>query len=84
MPIRKTVTDPVTKKKQTGTVMDIVSASEPMTALELAAGTKLRIKNSITEVLLLDKKDPNGETVYNISAQMNVQVYQPEKAKNGV
>ena len=84
MPIRKTVIDHVTKKKQAGTVVDIVSANEPMMALELADGTKLRIKNSITEVLLLDEKDQRGEPIYNFSAQMNVQVYPPEKTKNGV
>ncbi|MCY4238205.1 MAG: hypothetical protein OXC54_10205 [Rhodospirillaceae bacterium] len=83
MPIRKTVNDPVTNKEQTGTVVDIVSANEPMMALKLADGTELRIKNSIMEVLLLDEKDRNGEPIYNFSAQMNVQVYPPEKTKNG-
>ncbi|MCY4326864.1 MAG: hypothetical protein OXC53_04690 [Rhodobacteraceae bacterium] len=84
MPIKKTIPNPATGKKQTGTVMDIVSSSEPMMALKLANGTEFRIKNSITEVLLLDEKDPNGEPIYTFSAQMNVQVYPPEKTKNGV
>jgi len=84
MPMKKTFKDPLTGEEQTGTVVDIVSANEPMIALELANGTELRIKNSITEVLLLDEKDQNGGPIYNFSAQMNVQVYPPEKAEDGV
>ncbi len=83
MAIRKTIVNPDTQKKQTGTVIDIVSANEPMISLTLSDGTVLRIKNSITEVLLLDNegKDQNGDPIYQLSAQMNIQVYPAEKAE---
>jgi len=80
MSIRKTVIDPASGKEQTGTVIDIVSANEPMVSLKLSNGTEIRIKHSITEVVLLDEKDPNGEPVYNFSANMNIQVYPASKA----
>lgn len=80
MPIRKTVTDPVSGEAQAGTVMDVVASNEPMTSLELQNGTKIRIKLSISEVILLDKLDPNGKPSYSFTAQLVTQVYLPEES----
>ncbi|MCY4261398.1 MAG: hypothetical protein OXC91_14185, partial [Rhodobacteraceae bacterium] len=67
MSIRKKVTDPDSGEERIGTVIDIVSANEPVTSLKLSDGTEIRIKNSIIEVVLLDDKDQSGKPNYTFS-----------------
>ena len=82
MAIRKTVFDAATQTEKEGTVIDIVSAQEPMMPLSLADGTEVRIKNTIVEVVKFDHKDKKGEPIYNFVADVKVQVYPPKEQKN--
>ncbi|MCY4185089.1 MAG: hypothetical protein OXD45_07230 [Rhodobacteraceae bacterium] len=78
MPIRKTIFDHVTQQNQSGVVMDIVSANEPMLILKLNDGAEVRIKHTITEVIKLDIKDNNGEPVYSFTTDIKAMVYPKE------
>ncbi len=76
-PLRKTILDPATGKKQTGTLMDVVKAEEPFVKLFLANGVSIQIKPSISEVLLLDEPGQDGKPAYNFTINMALNVLDP-------
>lgn len=76
-PLRKTIIDSTTGRKQTGSLMDVVKAEEPFVRLLLANGVSIQIKPSITEVLLLDELGKDGKPVYNFTIGMAVNVLDP-------
>ena len=78
MAFRKKATDPNTGKSRTGTVLDIVEASEPVARLKLEDGTIVRIKVGIIEVMRMDEQGPDGKDVYDINAQLTASFVLPE------
>lgn len=61
-------------KEENGTLMDIKTINEPWSEYTLEDDTVIRIKQTIIQIVKLDKLRDDGETQYSIQAQpiMNV------------
>ena len=81
MAIRKTILNSKTGKEESGTVVDIVEASEPIIKALLEDGTALRVKLSISEVVKMDEPDPEGNSVYTMNVNMSMNTYPKEGGK---
>jgi hypothetical protein len=57
-----------------GTLVKVVEASEPWSEYRLEDGTKLRMKQTIINVVRLDEKDDNGNPMYSIQSQQTLSV----------
>ncbi len=75
MVIRRKVLDPITGKERDGTVIEVTAAQEPSSKLTLENGTIITIKHTITEIVLLDQKGPDGKPIYNFTANATVNIY---------
>lgn len=82
MSFRKSRINPQTHEKETGTVMEIVQSNEPIINLELEDGTRVRIKQSILEVMRMDERNERGEEVYSIEANVSTNIIPAEEQEN--
>lgn len=82
MAFKKDITNPVTGKIETGTVLEIVDSHEPMIRLELEDGTLIRAKQSILEVVRMDGKNKEGNDVYTFESSLAVRVTPKEDQKD--
>ncbi|MCY4149584.1 MAG: hypothetical protein OXF73_09625 [Gammaproteobacteria bacterium] len=82
MSFRKNRDNVQTGEPETGTVLDIVEASEPVIRLRLEDGTLVRIKQSILEVMRMDRKNEKGEDVYNFEGSMTIRVIPVEEQED--
>ena len=82
MAFKKDIANPVTGKTETGTVLEIVESQEPMIRLKLEDGTLIRVKQSILEVVRMDKKNDNGDDVYSFQSNMAISVTSKEDQKD--
>jgi hypothetical protein len=57
-----------------GTLVKIVQSDEPWSEYSLEDGTRLRMKQTIVNVVRLDEKDDNGEPIYSIQSQQTLSV----------
>ena len=83
MSYRKSRPHPQTGEQQSGTVLEIMEASEPITRLTLEDGTLVRLKVSIVEIMRMDEPDANGKAVYDINANLTANFVSPEEQLDG-
>ena len=83
MSYRKKRPHPQTGALQSGTVLEITEASEPITRLKLEDGTLVRLKVSILEIVRMDERDENGNAVYDINVNMTSTFVSPEDQLDG-
>ncbi|MDR1787999.1 MAG: hypothetical protein LBR16_06080 [Treponema sp.] len=56
--------------QEIGTLMEVKDPKEPWSEYTLDDGTKIRLKQTLVQVVRLDnKKNPNGEPIYSIQSQ---------------
>jgi hypothetical protein len=63
-----------TVTSEIGTLVKVVEANEPWSEYSLEDGTKLRMKQTIINVVRLDDKDDNGNPLYSIQSQQILSV----------
>jgi hypothetical protein len=63
-----------TVSQKTGTLVEIVQSNEPWSEYALEDGTKLRIKQTIVNVVKMDDEADNGDPVYSIQSQQTLSV----------
>ena len=83
MSYRKNKLHPQTGEQQSGTVLEIVESSEPITRLTLEDGTLVRLKVSVVEVMRMDQPDANGKVTYDINANLTANFVPPEEQLDG-
>jgi hypothetical protein len=57
-----------------GTLVKVAKADEPWSEYSLEDGTKLRMKQTIVNVVKLDDKNDSGDPVYSIQSQQTLSV----------
>jgi hypothetical protein len=58
-----------------GTLMDVTDSKEPWSEYTLEDGTKIRLKQTLVNVIRLDnRKNSNGEPVYSIQSQPTISI----------
>jgi hypothetical protein len=60
--------------QKTGTLIRVIQSDEPWSEYSLEDGTKLRMKQTIINVVKMDDKDDNGEPMYSIQSQQTLSV----------
>jgi len=61
--------------QEIGTLMEVTDSKEPWSEYTLEDGTKIRLKQTLVNVVRLDnKKNPNGEPVYSIQSQPTMSI----------
>jgi hypothetical protein len=61
--------------QEMGTLMEVTDAKEPWSEYTLEDGTKIRLKQTLVNVVRLDnKKNLNGEPVYSIQSQPTMSI----------
>jgi hypothetical protein len=61
--------------QEIGTVLNVTDSKEPWSEYTLEDGTKLRIKQTLVNIVKLDdKKAPNGDPVYLVQGQQLMSV----------
>ena len=83
MSYRKNRPHPQTGEQQSGTVLEIIESSEPVTRLTLEDGTLVRLKVSIVEIMRMDQPDANGKVVYNLNANLTANFVPREEQLDG-
>jgi hypothetical protein len=58
--------------QETGTLVNVVKTDEPWSEYVLEDGTKLRMKQTVINVVRLDDKDDNGNPMYSIQSQQTL------------
>ena len=82
MSYRKTRPHPQTGEQQSGTVLEIVESSEPLTRLKLEDGTLVRLKVSVLEIILMDDPGTDGKAHYDINASLAANIIPPGEQLN--
>lgn len=82
MSYRKRKSHPITGEIQSGTVLEIVEANEPVIRLTLEDGTLVRVKVSIVEIMRMDNKNENGGLNYDINANLTASFIPPDEQLN--
>jgi hypothetical protein len=57
-----------------GTLVKLIRSDEPWSEYHLEDGTKLRMKQTIINVVKLDEENDNGDPVYSIQSQQTLSV----------
>jgi hypothetical protein len=61
--------------QEIGTLMAVTDSKEPWSEYTLEDGTKIRLKQTLVNVIRLDdRKNPNGEPVYSIQSQPTMSI----------
>jgi hypothetical protein len=60
--------------QETGTLIKVIQSDEPWSEYSLEDGTKLRMKQTVVNVVKLDKAADNGEPIYSIQTQQTLSV----------
>jgi hypothetical protein len=60
--------------EEVGTLVEVVQSKEPWSEYELEDGTKLRIKQTVVNVIKLDRVSDSGVPVYFIQSQQTVSI----------
>jgi hypothetical protein len=60
--------------QEIGTVVNVVHSDEPWSEYILEDGSKLRIKQTVVNVVKLDKTADNDEPIYSIQSQQTLSV----------
>jgi hypothetical protein len=63
-----------TVSQKTGTLVQVNRANEPWSEYILEDGTKLRMKQTIVNVVKLDDTNDSGDPVYSIQSQQTLSV----------
>jgi hypothetical protein len=64
-----------TTSHEIGTLMEVIESKEPWSEYVLEDGTKIRLKQTLVNVVRLDdKKNLNGEPVYSIQSQPTMSI----------
>jgi hypothetical protein len=64
-----------TMSQEIGTLMEVTESREPWSEYVLEDGTKIRLKQTLVNVIRLDdKKNQNGEPVYSIQSQPTMSI----------
>ena len=82
MSYRKTRPHPQTGEQQSGTILEIVESSEPLTRLKLEDGTLVQLKVSVLEIILMDDPGPDGKPRYDINASLAANIVPPGEQLN--
>jgi hypothetical protein len=60
--------------QETGTLVNVVKTHEPWSEYDLEDGTKLRMKQTVINVVRLDDRDDDGNPMYSIQSQQTLSV----------
>jgi hypothetical protein len=60
--------------QETGTLIKVIQSEEPWSENSLEDGTKIRMKQTVVNVVKLDKPADNGEPIYSIQTQQTLSV----------
>jgi hypothetical protein len=64
-----------TTSQEIGTLVEVTESKEPWSEYTLEDGTKIRLKQTLVNVIRLDdKKNLNGEPVYSIQSQPTMSI----------
>jgi hypothetical protein len=64
-----------TTSQEIGTLVEVIESKEPWSEYTLKDGTKIRLKQTLVNVIRLDdKKNLNGEPVYSIQSQPTMSI----------
>jgi hypothetical protein len=63
-----------TVSQKMGTLVKVARADEPWSEYSLEDGTRLRMKQTVVNVVKLDDRDDNGEPIYSIQSQQTLSV----------
>jgi hypothetical protein len=63
-----------TTVQEIGTVVKVIQSDEPWSEYILEDGTKLRMKQTVVNVVKLDKVDDHGDPIYSIQSQQTLSV----------
>lgn len=62
--------------QEVGTLMEVTDSKEPWSEYTLEDGTKIRLKQTLVNVIRLDgRKNQNGESVYSIQSQPTISIF---------
>jgi len=82
MAYKKTIINQQTGKKETGTVLEIVEARQPIIHLTLEDGNLVKVKSSILEIMRLEQKNEKGEYQYRVDGDMRIEFSHNEEQEN--